>query len=580
MLSAELHELTFDGLDLVGRTPYPDGYWFEALSDESSFGASEPITSEQVSGLLNGTLVQLDSWGNRVLEFLVRVRGGNSGVIAKGERELTKRAGDRPKVLSFTPPDGWGARTDYDVLVTAPEFLWDDFAERDLSVSGRVWKLTLTCGPFGLAAENSTTQVGFPAPVSPSTTTISDGTAATNWTSDYGSVTVVSGQLDVPGVVNFGAADVYYVSSGTEGRWCSFQAKRSGLSQSLASLKFVRAEFTALTGGSTLAYLLEQQVRLVVNGTRSFHPIAYEAIGADGKGLRVWWYADGITTATSLDFSGRVVGYRSDGAIPTSPPAIRLDNVAVTNVPPSITTGYANQTYGVLASTGSAPSAGTIRVSHPSSDLGNTIVYTAPVLELEGAAYRPDCLRWGADPLIPQRTLPPGTYVFVMLNGGSTLTFQTKAANGTTDIGSSTTVTGTQGIFPSTWVTGSITLPLVDVPTRDTSTFLKIDNGTSGPTELWLFWMGDGAALTIAKEVTDKNLFLQHPQVGDTTPGIFTGDEADMSDAIFPGDKVIAWDQHRIDPAGTTVHVVTTGAVKPTVEFVGRPAFHGFAAGD
>src|SRR5690606_25619986 len=103
-----------------------------------------------------------------------------------------------------------------------------------------------------------------------------------------------SGRLQVPGVVTSDFATNYNL---LQGRWCEYETTRSGLSQSLATMKFVYADVDR--GGSSFPVNRNSLPILLVNGSGRYRPMSIRYTGSSGI-YRCVWYVSDVLTATSL----------------------------------------------------------------------------------------------------------------------------------------------------------------------------------------------------------------------------------------------------------------------------------------
>lgn len=575
--------LDFDGLDWTGRERYGRGgdWWvFEALAEGATPGNSVPITYEQISGLLDGSLARLDRYGNATATFSVRVVAGNSRGAALGQADLDRRMGDIPRILGMSPPDGWGPRTQWNVVFSASEWEFDDLDEVRCR---RVLKVTLTRSPFGHSVEPVTTTFTTSL-AAPTLVTLADGTSAANWSSPHGAVTAADGVLQVP----TGEPERYYYGT----YWTSWFpwevtfAPPGGIALSTTQYLGV-----TVGGDATVNGIPHAQEVLVGNTPARLADRSWAGTSGTSANL---FFSPVAAVVPSITIKGRSPIYGSNPA----PPQVTLDNVFRSTE--TTATGAAitrREAVGTMRIEGSAPTPITFSVTSPSGGLGTVILYSAPPMR---GTNRPDMARWATTRVLDATTisgyrnttmsdymtppvahLPEGTYLPVVvdanaLSGSGLPTFSLG--------GVTTSPASYKDLNTKVRVASPVELPPRSAgPTSSLSVTCGWTGGESpgdfSKHELLLFWLGDGASLTIVDADTAKGLWVLQPTLGDASPSILVGDTFETALAPAPS-AVYAWDGMRVtaDPAGQPIYMLATGVTDAVCSGTYLPAWFGMAA--
>ena len=158
-------------------------------------GRPVPVTVVADSMMQDGTVEQVTGHTNRDQQIVIGMKSSDSQALATAETELWLEAQQQRNELAWKPPDGYGATTVYDVLWcdlsgVDESDVWDILELRQCE---RVYTLTVRALPFGRSESEVVTEA-LSSGASPSSTTIADGTSATNWTGTA-TVTAASGTL-------------------------------------------------------------------------------------------------------------------------------------------------------------------------------------------------------------------------------------------------------------------------------------------------------------------------------------------------------------------------------------------------
>ena len=148
-------------LDLMDTTGSP--FAVETMADGTDFGNPQPIEVAIRSLLQDGSATVHEGDDNRELPLRIKISASDSGGLAQGEEALMAEL-YRRNTLTYTPADGWGPPTVFDVVTSSLAFSTDDLAENR---GEHYWLVRLVCLPFG-RSETAVT-------ISPTPTTI--GTA-------------------------------------------------------------------------------------------------------------------------------------------------------------------------------------------------------------------------------------------------------------------------------------------------------------------------------------------------------------------------------------------------------------------
>lgn len=611
-ITKPLHELDFDGLDLTGRTKYGpgSGYRFRALAAEATLGNPVPIERELLSGLRDGSFVVTDGHGNREPGFQIQMIADNSDLLAMAEGDLWPRIG-RPVELGWKPPDGWGARTVFEVITSS---LTHQFDGKDELRLVRAYQIRIVAHPFGFSEDEVVDVVSEALPETPVTVTIADGTSATGWTSPDGAVVAASGRLQVPSsapsLITTGGTeyDEYYATMETT-KDLDPDVDFTDTMYLTADVKFRYSNQYAFT---SIPYIYTAEV----DGL-ALPLVSYETVPATDY-LRLTWLCN--------DPDADVVTLKAQCKIYGSPTAgLLVDNVERTNVPPGASSSGRESLRTVTVS-GSARTAASIAVEHETEGLGETILYTSKEL---ARGYHPALLRWLDATLttavdddtavsgsrvtstggfvfnVPATSLPRGTHLF-MISARTTAAVVSKFdwdvvmrigshdIAGSTDSGTSEdgvtwdgTTTGPWQIIPI----GITTLPPTDVPDSSAALVRITINPTALPDDveigqLWTFYLGDDAAITQIDcgagtpdvGAIHNRLFLDAPNLrNEGRARAFVGTEADRADAFQATGLAESLDIHDVVPKIMQLYAITAGAPHPKITLRHRPAHFQYA---
>lgn len=583
--------LVFGGIDLTD-----DDGPFHALGSDSSFGNPAPVTVSMQRMLQDGELVSTVRHGNREMYFVVEVDGADAVELAAAEAELMQVVGRRT-TLEWSPPDGFGPTTVFDVQTSSLQFLWNDDDELTLS---RFYGLTITALPFGRSVDpvvdDALTGTGVPAAQvdacdSLTGWTAKDYTLRNDKTADLSLSTATKKQ----GTASIKGVPDYFYSAGAQ--------------TNEAEINFYRT-FAAPVDFSSTPYL---SVQVWAKGTNN--------------GVTVTAYADGVKLArlTSVpdsdgwvrhwfictDSSVSELRFRCSATLDWWPSfdGFYLDDVQRQGDPP--TTGSGKQSMRSIDVSGSVRTPGSLEIVGTGA-LSDVLVWTG---EDDGRAFRPD-LRVFRDPAtgntpqtdanaitgtslslststqfnLPAGAYRPGAYALIARayssnQAGNTITATAwTMVNGAT-IGAFQAVTsGTQWKSTNYQVghVGVLHLPPTTVPGGSSGTIrITMSQGSGAQVyldELWLFPL-DGA-LTMLRGVLGSRVWIDSPSADQPLGGLWVGTAEGRADAYHAGHLAGSLGSHEFQPPRTKVFVVTSGSggVNPAVRLEHHPRWHTNAA--
>lgn len=591
------YDLRFGGVDMSPAAQVGDvEYCVYGLRR----GYPVPVVSVASSMIQDGADERIDSHGNRDQSVIVGLKAADSDALAEAESALFLECQKPRNELSWTPPDGYGAETVFDVLWASLEFAdADDWDIEELRRCHRVYILTVRALPFGRAAEETL----YPALTvggSPTTVTIADGTSATGWTSPDGAVTAGSGYLTVPAHSPSFQHTQDSFGQRTD-RW-TWQASLALSATDFSATPYVTLELdvadlsTQFAMGAPTLY-----ADGVACGLLSSVPISSSSV-------RVTWEVTD-SSVTSLRFEGLTATIVPGSSAPSAP-NVRLDNLSRSNQPPANSTG--RESTRTIAYGGSARAQGSLQIAHATQGLGDVIVYTGPSyspglrqFKTSGGSTTTDSdtvsgTRESFTTLtfeVPADILPRGGYVLMgRLRSTSGTVSRAVSWTASTVIGStvkssqsdtSDTFSFTSGVGVAGWSIvelGGMVLPTNDVAEGSSAKVRIVVTASSGLEfdQMWLFYLGDDAALTVvscgpgvaALGSNHNRLWIDTASLERPVPSIWMGTTADRKDSFHAGPSAAAWGVHTFPPGDVFVYLVTTSAQRPEMALRCFDAFH------
>lgn len=577
------YEALFGPLYLHTGYPAPGkDYAFRWLAAGSTIASPKPVDEVIESFVADASIVVTRSLGNRELALQVQVVAPNAVALALGEVDLQRECRRRRNTLTIAPPHVASVPAVFEVISAHLDDAWNDVDETRLV---RAYTLRLTCAPYTRSAN----QVFIPALAQSavvSTTTVSDGTSATNWTGTVGTggaVTPVTSTGDRLTQTRFS----YLEATGPKAEK-TFRTNQNYKYSPAAPIDatdkpYLTADCHAPGGGWSLT------VEAYADGVLLEEISRARIVGTTGSYRYRWANPD--TSISVLEL--RYVSRRTVPGSSTAPGDVStyLDDVLTTN---QSSTGTGRQTLRSIEVGGSAPTQGSLRVTHWTDALGDALVYTFPETD---TGYRPDLRRWrtdGAEPgsdtasisgylddittpstyAMPVETLPPGplletaAYVLVIRAKGG--------APGQAII--EWTIDGVSGTTYPQVTTEAAFIPIAALVLPDTergplsedTIDVTLHCATTGGApgiyldDAYLCYLDDGAALTIVNDVP-RHLWVDAASIDHPLDAVFIGDEDSEVDKIGAGHRQVSRMQHRLSTGRTSIFTATSGAALPEV---------------
>lgn len=586
------HVLSLGGLILSEKAPteHPEGFTFEVEGEDMDLGSPVPVEVVLSSMLTDGSLVRRTRDDNREATFRVAIIAGDSEGLARGELALASIT-NRPTALAWTPPDGWGETAVFDVQTSSMTHLFDDMSE--VLRRRRVYQVRVVSLPY--ARRPTKTVVPAMATGTPRMLDACDSTAGWSAASGRdGAMTPVVVSLDTAvKVQGAGALRVTVPATSTSSDYDD-GVMRTWFRGVLTKALDVADRFVTITVRMEgLGLPLD---RYTIRGR--------SATGATWRVESETWHQPAANWLRVVLDRGADAGSAASMSIDvalTAPGAAvgAAANVWIDDISQSPTLPSGHQAARIIEVGGSARTAGSISVQHSAPQgLGDVLVATYPD---KGRGWRPDLRRgWvrpdGITPAvragaingatipstsrfrIPAASMPAGGYVIMarVYNPGAAMTrnatWQADVAFDPTSLsvaglaqsGSQRITVGASGFTVVTL--GAVTLPPADLPARSTASVdLQIALGVEID-EAWLFYLGDGGALTHVKageatQTADPNamsrIWIESASTDRTTRAVWAGTRADQSDARFA--TLQSWSDHVLEPGQNAIFVVTTG---------------------
>lgn len=544
--------LIFAGLDLLGYNEHEGAeFVYETLSDDWTWGNPQPVDIQLTSQVRDGSVTRTQRYDNREVYLRIKVRAADATGLQAGEDALAQVCG-MPTTLEWTPPDGAAATTVFKVETSHLQHLADDLEERRTT---RYYGLRIIAAPFTRSVDRVTV-TATPDGVSFSETVIDEATSTTGWTASHPPVTLVSGQ----------AVRTTYFGPPLYTLWL----ERAG-SVTLTD-PYIRVK-AAKTKGDLV---------LIVDG------VTYTAV-ASGSGQ--WWFEVPAGTYSTIRVSNTYEG----GRAPSKTYTLTVWSLYQTNTAGFGSRRELSRTFTDIP--GSARAPGDLVVSHPTTGLGDVLVYVYP----DGDNYSPSLQSWrtsgGAltsdsgtvsgkrEPLngtptfvVPSVNVPPAAYhIVARIRHTSTASFQVTY---TAEI-AGTTITRTATVamaVANTWqnvILGTEHLPPVRVTdTSDRDVTVTLTTATSG-VEFDAGW------LFRANELDYPSALIQVAAGSELTVTYQSADVDSPSELIFVGDHFAAnfgsLESPQMQPPSVRVYLVTSGTNDAEVAFDYYPHWYGHA---
>jgi hypothetical protein len=575
MIEHPAHSLTFGDLTWVeggANPPDSSGVVYRVRAQDATFGTAVPVTVALLWLGRAGGPVSYDSTPNREPVFRITVEADDSDLLARGEMALQLQC-EQPTTLSWTPPDGAGETSVFDVVWShlEPVFERDGLTGvgmEETVVRSRTYLVHMQALPHARNADLVVT----PAQGTATETVIDSGSSTTGWSVVGGGwpVTVVSGAV----VVTF--------------------------TEPVSSILLRRTGTVSLTGASYIA-VTWKTTDPVVSGIR-LHVAAVvgggyvsETSRSDaGSGWTTSFFLvpAGVTSTSALTVAA------IQEAITSGSYTLSVDKVSTWTALPYI--GTTRQKAMSLVPGGSVRTHGSIQVAHASSSLGKTIVYTCP----SGTGYLPPLRRWrtsgntvtadasllsgSREPIgagstvfrIPVSALPKGRVELWAWMRVTTGTLTRAPAYAIRSVINGVTLASSGGNFAAVFTTlnvwqlfclGAFTTPpigmgpagLVQIDLNENSGQVELDEAYLFATDQGSLTVVDCGTGTPSAGGPSNRLWIDAPTPDVPMGAIYRGFSADRSDAFHAGSVAYTdtWGTHDFDPRGTSVFVATANAL-------------------
>jgi hypothetical protein len=557
MIDNPVHSIVFGSITLADEGSWPadaHGVQYVVRPTDTTWGNPSPVTVAVLSLLRQGSLVSYDHTENRNIVLRVTVVAEDSNRLALGERALQLEC-ERSNTLTWTPPDGAGQPTVFDIVWSQLEL---DFDHQDELLLQRTYKITMQALPYGRNADLVVTAATETESTAVEAAVVDDGSDATNWVSlNGGSASSVAGAIVIG--PSFGP-----------------QANRN------ATVDFTSGPYLVVVWQTSVATLSPLIVQVTSSSGTITPPQVYTS---DSGGWTTSYYrvSSSVTSASSIFF--RAIFGGTSGTL-------SIDKISIWTGLPEL--GTPRQRALSLIPGGSVKTQGSITVSHTANALGKTIVYTHPSSTgylppisrflVSGGTRSADATAVSGDkaPLtttstwdIPVSVLPSGRMeVWAWLSASATtsfdLTWSAFSKMGSTALSSaSNTVTLS---LPTTWglyFLGSVVVPPVDMGPAGVLSVTMLASGMGTPIVSWdevYLFATDAGRLTIVDCGTSSPssggssnfLWIDAPSAAVPMGAVYRGFASDRSDQFHAGADAQPWEIHDFEPTGTSLFVVTS----------------------
>lgn len=551
-----------------------------ALLVDGDSGAPEKILQSTAQQLQDGEIVTSPRSSNRSMTWQVLIEASDLQTMAEYEAALIAEAERERNTWRIVAGDDVAPDTVFDTFSATARCVPHEEWEEPIPEGYRLWELTIPASPFGRSASTQVTSVVIATTAAPSTDTIDDCTSLTDWTGSP-TPTLSSGGIQV------------YPPSGPYDSTIEMWAKRSGLSYSMATRRYLRVEYSGTRIGS---------VTWLANGD------VVRPVGMGRVGFR-WALWFDLLGQTINSFEARTLGTYSASARPN---LTLWDLSASTQPVDAATTGRQGRRQ--IAVAGSMRTQGSLAIA-AARGLGTLLVYTRPVSDQPIAAPNLRPWRTGGstvttDPAtvsggrnamstpitfaLPVDAVSPGAHVLIArLRAGSTgshdLTWKTRYS-----LGGPTVDVETGGISESftdgvwrTVVLGHVTLPPHDGGSI-MQMIIQLSSATLELDELWAFnldrgqlsWIecGEGAA---ASGYACSMAWLNAASLDRPAPSAWIGSNSDLSNSTWAGEAMRSFGVHEFKPPTVDAFVATTldtAGDDVTATLAHVPTWHTWAA--
>ena len=383
------HVLRFGTLDLKGE-PSSAGYRMWALAEGADLGNAVAVEQALASQLLDGSIIRRTRYDNRVATFDIEITADDSIALAKGAAALDL-ACENPSTLLFTPPDGLGAPTYFEVVTAKADWQFDDLDELNLQ---RLYRVTIVCLPSGKSAEAVIDAV-YPVSAPAAEQTVNACDSLTGFTGLMGSTASLDTSIKYQGTGSVKLTGQTRTITRDEQEPPGYRTVRETGTVDLTGLSLTTpATRPYMSFKGYVADSVDFSATLDVNG------IAAEFVSATR--LNALWAAFMFRTDETSTITQLRASLSLKGEFPLIPAAVKGDpgTVAVPTtwaprIDDMLRSGAASttirQSLRRVRVRGSAPSGGSLAVSHPTLGLGKVLLLTSAALS---TGFDPTLMKW------------------------------------------------------------------------------------------------------------------------------------------------------------------------------------------
>lgn len=545
-------------------------WWWDVYGADFAMGEAEPVEVTMRTLLQDGARVVTTGYSNREVTFYAVVGGVDSSALAEGERQLALNLGRRGE-LGWTPPDGWGPETVFDIETSSmkpggPDD--DDLIE--VQSTERVYQLRFVCQPFVRAAAMTVVPAIAVPTAALDEAVVDAGSSTARWNVPAGTLRDRGSFLDVIG------------TSSPEPTFVPLAPV------SLAGRPYLSIVISG--GGTPVCFINGNEATLVGSAAGGSFTLP------DGTKKRAtrWFFRTDETAIFQAAFAPRGTASR---AFP-----LYFNSLRIRNLPPY--SGTLRQSQRSIEVAGSVRTQGTLKVTAPEGGSLGTLVFYSTTTGLPAPSLRGYRIS-GANTPAPNTGAVSG-YLELVDSG---VTFELPASDlvagkhqilarlcgvgGTRAVNwSARTYIGETAVGPAmsgsisvnldldeyrVVALGSADLPTTDLPEGSQATVRVVFSGGHRYDEAWLMNLDEGA-VTVVEAGTHRRAWIETATTARPRPAIYIGDAEDRSDAFHDPLLIGAWGTHEFAPPLTTALVVTAACDGPAVEFEFYPRFMNFVA--
>jgi hypothetical protein len=579
VIANPVHSLAFGAITLADDGAWPpdaNGVKYVVRPTDTSWGNPSPVTVAVLSLLRQGSLVAYDHTDNRDITLRVTVVADDGDRLALGERALQLEC-EKVNTLTWTPPDGVGQPSVFDIIWSQMQLDFDDTDELNLQ---RTYRITMQALPYARTASLITTAAVTPGVAVE--TVLQDGTSATGWVNE--AVASPEGPV-VPQPTTSAGSVVCNSYPYLLGGMYSTNGVHMGYN---ATVNLTGQAYISWTVSFSAPPYFPVHATVKVSGVGTLLSLAMTSTSG-GFTTYYWRLPTGLTTTTQVEFGAQwAIG--DSNVYVTS-----VDKVSLWNRLPDL--GTARQKALSLVPGGSVKTQGSLLITHASSALGKAIVFTHPT----STGYLPPLRSWlkssasvtidttlvsGArNPIgatttiyeIPVTNLPQGrAEVWAILRdttttGNRTVDWAIASYMGSTLVDYDLRATTVNIAATNTWYLvnlGAAIMPpsqlgtagKVQVHLHTASSTCEVDEAYIFATDQGRLTIVDCGTASPAAGGSSNRLWVEAPTAAQPNGGVYRGFAADGSDRFHAGLSATVWEIHEFDPTGMNLFVVTPNA--------------------